>query len=248
MTQITTITFFKYSGFRNKLWAFTMMQNAHSHLSQVIGLQFYKLMGSGKGAGFNPLPDWSVYTLLQVWNSEQEAKFFFEKHSLLSKYKKRTNNIWTVFMKPIVSKGSWSDQNPFTPSADLDENNPCIAVITRATIKWSKMVRFWSFVPRSQKPLKDASGLVYTKGVGEAPLVQMATFSIWKSEKDLFSFAYSSDEHQKAIKLTRSLGWYKEELFARFQPYLSVGSWAGGDPLKGIDGVSHKGIQASFIG
>ncbi|MEM6525153.1 MAG: DUF3291 domain-containing protein [Bacteroidota bacterium] len=246
MSQITTITFFKYHGFKNKFWAFTMMQNAHRFLSSVSGSQFYKLMGSGKGAGFNPLPDWSVYALLQVWDSEHEAKAFFKVHPLIGKYKKRTKNIWTLFMKPVVAKGTWSNSNPFMASDDLDSHNPCIAVITRATIKWDKMVRFWGFVPKSQKPLRDASGLIYTKGVGEAPLVQMATFSIWRSEKDLFNFAYGSEEHQKAIKLTRSLGWYKEELFARFQPYISMGQWNGINPLKNTNGVCIEGDNEGF--
>ncbi|MEM9857416.1 MAG: DUF3291 domain-containing protein [Bacteroidota bacterium] len=243
MSQVTTITFFKYRGFWQKLWAFVMMQNAHRYLSKVEGSDFYKLMGSGKGQGFNPLPDWSVYALLQVWESDELAQTFFSRHILINKYQKHTENMWTIFMKPIISKGSWSNQNPFRASDHLDENNPGIAVITRATIKWSKMVRFWRFVPRSQKPLALSSGLIYTKGIGEAPLVQMATFSIWKSKTDLQHFAYSSEEHQEAIKLTRSLDWYKEELFARFQPYRSIGKWNNTLPLKGIKGISTGGYK-----
>ncbi|MGD1959317.1 MAG: spheroidene monooxygenase [Fulvivirga sp.] len=239
MSQITTITFFKYRSFTSKLWAFIMMQNAHSHLTQVAGLQFYKLMGSGKGAGFNPLPDWSVYALIQVWESEEEAMMFFNKHELMHKYRRNASHIWTIFMKSILSKGEWSGNTPFIPHGELDDQNKCIAVITRATIKWSKMIRFWSFVPKSQRPLKEASGLIYTKGVGEAPLVQMATFSIWKGIDKLHDFAYSSEEHQKAIKFTRELGWYKEELFARFQPYKTKGSWESGNPLKPIKAITN---------
>lgn len=36
---------------------------------------------------------------------------------------------------------------------------------------------------------------------------------------------------KKAIELTRQLDWYSEELFARFQPYKSVGTWNGVEPL-----------------
>ncbi len=62
------------------------MQFAHNDLSKVEGLSFYRLMGSGKGKGFNPLPDWSTYSLLQVWETEKEANEFFNDSALLKKY------------------------------------------------------------------------------------------------------------------------------------------------------------------
>lgn len=45
-------------------------------------------------------------------------------------------------------------------------------------------------------------------------------------------FAYKSKDHQNAIKKTRQLDWYKEELFSRFQPYRSEGTWNGKVPLR----------------
>ena len=42
------------------------------------------------------------------------------------------------------------------------------------------------------------------------------TFSRWESATALRDFAYAGSEHKKAIELTKSLGWYSEELFARF--------------------------------
>jgi heme-degrading monooxygenase HmoA len=58
--------------------------------------------------------------------------------------------------------------------------------------------------------------MLYSKGVGEVPFLNMATFSVWKSAEAMKNFAYQSKEHLKAIKMTRELGWYSEELFARF--------------------------------
>ncbi|MFN5849688.1 MAG: DUF3291 domain-containing protein, partial [Chitinophagales bacterium] len=84
----------------------------------------------------------------------------------------------------------------------------------------------------SQRPIQQGCpGLIYTKGIGEAPLVQMATFSIWESAETLRNFAYNSPEHLEAIKKTRELDWYQEEMFARFQPYKSQGIWGGADVL-----------------
>jgi hypothetical protein len=50
----------------------------------------------------------------------------------------------------------------------------------------------------------------------------------------LKAFAYQGKEHRGAIEKTRQLNWYKEELFSRFQPYLSVGTWGGRQLLPGL--------------
>lgn len=232
MNSITTVTLFNFSGFWNKIWAFGQMQFAHSSIRKTSGLNFYKLMGSGKDPGFNPLPDWNVYVLLCNWENEEAANDFFQHAAKFKQYQKHTAEQWTIFMKPIHAKGFWSGSNPFTPSKDLDDTNPLIAVITRATIRKKNLVQFWRYVPISQSPiLKGCKGLIYTKGIGEVPLVQMATFSIWQSIEDLKNFAYNSSEHKEAISKTHQIDWYKEEMFARFQPYRTMGKWESKDLL-----------------
>jgi hypothetical protein len=223
MEQITSISFLHYQGFSNKVWAFGMMQFAHKYLQNIYGQKFYKLMGSGKGMGFNPLPDWSTYCMLQVWDSEEQADDFFANSILFKKYENKSNNIRRLYMKNIVAKGEWSGKYPFEKSISLSEGDPQLAVITRATIKLSKLRKFWSYVPTSHQKLAENPGLIYTKGVGEIPVIQMATFSLWKNKEALYAFAYQGKEHAKAIKMTRELDWYKEELFARFQVYKQFG-------------------------
>jgi hypothetical protein len=225
--QITTITFFKFTSIKAKIWAFFMMQFAHSSLKKNDNQTFYKLMGSGKGLGFNPLPDWSTYCLIQVWNTEKDADTFLNTAEIISRYKEKSQETQTIFMRNISSHGLWSGQNPFLKNSELNPENPYIAAITRATIKNKQLLKFWKYVPTSQKPLKDAKGLFFTKGIGEIPLKQMSTFSIWETFEDLKNFAYNSEEHKKAILLTKELKWYSEELFARFQPYKTIGTWQG---------------------
>ena len=228
--QITTITFFRYVSFRNKAWGFGMMQFANNDLRKVDGLSFYRLMGSGKGRGFNPLPDWSVYCLIQVWESEEVAEVFFNSSDLIKRYNERTDELFTLYMKNISAGGTWVGKNPFEKAADLDLNVP-IAIITRATIKWNWLFKFWKYVPTSEEGLDGNEGLIYTKGVGEVPIIQMATFSLWKDFEAVKQFAYKSKQHQEAIKKTRKYEWYSEELFSRFQPYKSTGTWEGKDLL-----------------
>lgn len=228
MSQITTLSFFKFNGISAKLWAFGMMQFAHAPLSRITGLETYKLMGSGKSS-FNPLPDWTTYAILQVWQNESAADEFFENSSLMLRYKKWSSRQWTIFMKNITAKGQWSKKNPFKISDTLDTENPYLAVLTRATIKKRLLLRFWRNVPESQRTLEGNKGLIYTKGIGEVPFSQMATFSLWKDKESLMQFAYGSEGHKKAIQRTRELNWYKEELFSRFQPYRSEGELLEGD-------------------
>lgn len=207
-----------------------MMQFAHKHLSKVPGLTFYKLLGSGKPR-FNPFPDWSVYAILQVWDEETSAANFFETSVLMEKYRTHSKEQYTIYMKNIVARGEWSAKNPFKKHTSLDTANPFLAVITRATIRTNQLINFWRDVPASQKPLHANKGLLFTKGIGEAPIFQMATFSLWDSKEALENFAYRSKEHQKVIAKTREVQWYKEELFSRFQPYKTQGTWFGTDIL-----------------
>jgi len=231
MNQVSTLSFFRFSGFRNKLWGFKMMQFAHTDLKKVKGQNFYKLMGSGKGAGFNPFPDWEVYALLQVWDSEEAASSFFKESSLIKKYREHTTELWTLYLKNIRAKGTWSSKTPFIKNENLDPENPLLAVITTDTIKTRRLVDFWKYVPSSQSHLQTNPGLIFTKGIGEAPVLQMATFSLWKNQEAMQEYAYAARGHQTAIKKTRQLDWYKEELFSRFQPYRSEGSWDGKELL-----------------
>ncbi|MCX2720134.1 DUF3291 domain-containing protein [Lentiprolixibacter aurantiacus] len=231
MEPITTISFFRYSSFWSKVWAFSMMQFAHPSLGKVKGLRFYKLMGSGK-AGFNPWPDWSVYALVQVWDSPGDAEAFFNGDPLMKKYRGKVAENMTLYLKTLKVKGEWSGQNPFPKNQDLDPENKYMAVITRATIKTKFLYRFWKYVPQSQKSLMENEGLLYTKGIGEVPFRNMATFSIWKDRESLQAFAYNATGHKKAIAFTHTLKWYKEELFARFQPYKVEGSWSGIPPME----------------
>lgn len=143
-------------------------------------------MGSGRDTGFRLFPDWGVYALLGVWENVQAANDFLNHSAVYKHCQKMSFEQWPTFMKPIQSKDLWSGGNPFTPSLDLDANNPLIAVITSATLKKNKLLNFWRFVPIFQRPIqRGCAGLIYTKGVGDVPILQMATFSVWENLNSL---------------------------------------------------------------
>jgi hypothetical protein len=225
---ITTITFFRFPTLTGKFWALQQMQFAPSKLSVVSGLQFFKLLGSGKDPGFSAVPDWSVYALLGVWENELAASTFFDSAPIFRAYCERSSEQWTIYMRVRQSKGLWSGRNPFEASSQITPENSLFGVITRASIRPSQLLKFWRYVPTSQVPIqKGCEGLLFTKGIGELPFLQMATFSLWSNLDALKQFAYHSAEHRVAIEKTHKHNWYSEELFARFQPYRYEGSWQG---------------------
>lgn len=233
-SEVTTLTLFGYDSARTKLWAFGQMGFAGRSLTRTKGLKFFKLLGSGSGGGFSLQPDWARYGLLCVWENERSAAKFFANSAIIKQFRRRAREIWTVRLAAVKSHGAWSGQNPFVPLANLSTDGKPLAVLTRATINFKKMRRFWSFVPATSLEINQAGGLIRSIGVGEAPFFRQATFSLWQSETAMRDFAYKSPVHKQVVKLTRAENWYKEELFARFVPVASEGTWDGVDPLAEI--------------
>jgi hypothetical protein len=214
--QITTVSIFHFSGFGNRFWALSQMGIAPLSLRNISGLQLCKLMGSGADNGFGIKPNWGVYAMFCIWDKEKDAHRFFEENPVFQAYKDRATHWRTVFCAPTMAHGLWDKKMPFEIQKAFDPAAP-VAVLTRATIKRRFMLKFWKQVPGVSHALQDKPGLQYAIGIGELPLIQQATFSMWESGKAMMDFAYRGEDHKKVIAQTRALGWYKEELFARFE-------------------------------
>jgi heme-degrading monooxygenase HmoA len=186
-------------------------------INKTKGLLFYKFLGTGGRNGFSLWPDWSTYALLTTWENEEDAKKFINKGEIISLYKQKTKSIHLLTLEPFKSHGKWDGINPFeSNNSNTILEKKKIAIITRATLNWSKLFAFWKSVPHSSTAIKEAKGVLYYKGIGELPFIQQATISIWNSLDDVLNFAYNSKKHADIIKKTRKEKWYKEELFSRF--------------------------------
>lgn len=226
MTQITTCSFFKVKGFSNKWWAFKQMQLGIDALNNIDGLTFYKLLGSGAKTGFSIVPNFGTYVLFCVWESEEKASDFFKENAFFKTYQKKSTEVLTVYLHAAKAHGTWGGIQPFTINSELASDKP-VVVLTRARIHFKKLFSFWSKVRKVSRSLDDYDGVVLSIGVGEWPLIQQATISIWRTEAEMLDYAYKNEIHKEVVILSRKLKWYKEEMFARFVPYKSEGLWEG---------------------
>lgn len=229
---VTTVTLCAYEG-AQRLWAFNQMGSSRRSLARTDGLRFWKLLGTGHGRGFSLRPDFSRYGLLAVWESAMAADRFIAGAPLMQEYRRRACEDWSVWLEPYDSRGAWDGSNPFQPSAPLARPGP-VAVLTRASIRWSRLRSFWAAVPSTTGGLDRAPGLLASVGTGETPVIRPATFSVWRSESDLVTYAYGDPHHAEVIRRRADERWYTEELFARFSPIRSEGTWKGHDPLAGL--------------
>lgn len=186
----------------------------------VPGVTFAKLMGCGTGETFTPSDaDLNRWAILVVVEGEDIDSLIerVDLSTLINKWRKRSNHEYRAILENISSHGQWSRREPFRPSADSAESGGKIAAITRARLRPARAFTFWKSIPPVVGALKSSPGLIYSFGIGEAPIGLQGTFSIWESSSAIKAFAYDSSEHKKAITDTHRLRWYSEELFARFK-------------------------------
>ena len=105
---MTSISFFRFEGLRQKLWAFSQMQSARRPLGAVPGIGFHKLLGTGSREGFHPFPNFSVYAILATWPSVDEGRARIADNAVFTRYRKHSLESWTVYLGATQSRGRWA--------------------------------------------------------------------------------------------------------------------------------------------
>jgi len=206
------------------LWGWSRIVKGPQALEGIPGLLFSKVLGSGYEGGFGLRPSPSRQGVFGLFASLETAQNFVTQSSLLQAYQERSDEICWAMLKTWSCRGSWDGQ-----SLDVCAAQPIkgpVAALTRASIKLGKAPAFWRHAPPAQNALVDAKGCQLAVGLGEAPFVRQATFTIWDSVSDMNAYARSG-AHLEAIQDAAQNDYFSESMFARFVPLQVQGQWHG---------------------
>jgi heme-degrading monooxygenase HmoA len=198
-------------------------------LRSVEGLEFWRLLGTGKGNDTSPSVDPRRTAMFGVWSSEADYERFIAQHRCARAWADEVES-WSVRLTVVGGGGTWRG----VKVADLVERTSTdgpIAVVTRANVRLRSWRAFGIAGGPVNTDLHRAEGLIDVVGIGEVPVGKLATFSLWRSADHIEQWAYGSPQHLDVMRRTREERWYSEEMFVRFAPYASVGTWDGRDPL-----------------
>ena len=226
MTALGThisVRFMTFSGWRARWRAFGAMGISLRQGVAAPGMCFGKMLGSGAGQGFSIWPDWGTYAWFTVWENPESAEAFWSNDPMFQDLLGYATSLYGWEARPLRGHGTWNGQQPFAfPEAGV-RTAGSVAVLTRASIARKQALRFWWNVPRASRGVQDQPGLRYAKGVGEYPLVEQATMSVWNSADELDAFAYRSRQHAPMVQKTRKHQWYSEEMFIRMEVLNVIG-------------------------
>ncbi len=195
-------------------------------LRAVRGLGFAKVLGSGRGGGFGLAPGLLHQGLFLVFHGEAAAREFVERSALMQAYRDHASECATAVLRAASSRGSWSGA-AMQVSAELPDRGP-VAALTRASIHASHAAAFWRHTSPAQAALAQAQGCHLAVGLGEAPVLRQATFSLWGSVAAMNAYARQG-AHGQAARASVGGGWFSESMFVRFAPVALAGRWKGCD-------------------
>lgn len=232
MSAVATLTVVRYRPGKAVLGAWHMAAQ-RPLLARAPGLRFARLLGTGRGIGFSAVPDLCTWALFAVWEDAAAWERFAAESRVMRQYRARGEEVYTLLLAPLSAHGRWGGQEIFPLQDPPERPDPAapVVVLTRATIRPSRALRFWSRVAPVDATLRGHPDLLLSFGAGEVPYLKQATLSVWRSAAAMRAWS-TTPAHAETVRLTRAENWYSEELFARFRLIRTLGTWHGSDPLR----------------
>ena len=224
-----TLSVFRFDAPSARLWAFVQMGAARIDFWRDRSVGFWKLCGSGPRGRFTPGTDGSVWAILATWPDEETARERVADAPVYRRWRSHAAEVATLLLKPGSTRGRWSGQEPFEVE-DATLTGP-VAALTRATIRPSRLVKFWTEAPDVQGAIDADPNVLFKVGLGEVPFLHQMTFSVWPDTASMTAFARRDGPHANAIRAVRDGDYFSEELYARFSVLDATGTWEGAPPL-----------------
>ena len=241
---VVTFSLFGFASLRQRLWAFSQMGLAKPGLRKTPDLGFFKLMGTGSGAGFSTRPNFGVYTLLAEWPSLEIARERIASAASLDGHRNNADRSATLYLQPVTSRGSW-DGHRFAIAEDGTAQTMPVVALTRASIRPSRLVRFWSRVPEISATVEAEQMRRFMIGTGEIPWLHQVTLSVWHSVEAMEHFSKTSASHGAAVRAAYQDNWFSEYCFTRFNLLAIEGEWQG---LTGPSGQDKNVVETNAGG
>ncbi len=193
-------------------------------LRTVPGLHFARVLGSGRGGGFGLAPGFDHQGFIAFFDDAVRAQAFAADSPVMLGYRRHARESLTVLMRATSSRGRWGGVD-FAVTARQANDAP-VAAITRASIRLRHAARFWRHAPATHDGIALAEGCRLAIGLGEAPLLRQATFSLWDNSDALEAYARGG-AHLAASRGALQQGWFSESMFLRLVPLSITGQWHG---------------------
>ena len=188
-------------------------------------MRWRKVLGSGHNGGFGLRPAWNRLGLFCAFDHTDSARDWLARSAEVARWQDRAEQWLTVLLEPLASRGSWSGHSLGVAQADVaPPPETLVASLTRASIRPHLARRFWSLSPAAEVSLAQAPGCLFAVGLGEAPLLRQATFSLWHDQSAMDAYARRGAP-LAAIRQAYSQGFFSESMFTRFRVLQIGGHW-----------------------
>jgi hypothetical protein len=164
--------------------------------------------------------------LLAAWDND-EALDRYLSHASARPY----DNGFRARFEPVRTVGAWPGLLEL-PRREIPVDDHPIGVLTLARVRMNRAVPFVAAASHAERDAAHHPAFLEGTSLIKPPN-QVATFSLWRSVKEMRQYTVGSypGGHVRAMKRHEERDFHHETIFVRLRPYAVDGHWNGRNPL-----------------